>query len=384
MMFVRRIAIKCRPVSAARLDDVANKQQPSMLEEWINFHGAEVNTRRPRSQLWGEAPEPDFIFLGDQVRHTAAHDSSHWLANHLMGIDAVRPAVGNDGSPRGRAFFGASAAPVHSLPVKQVRLTDRFWAPKLARYKAHTIPHSWYYLAGELRALRQAAGQRVEGELNGTWGEANLYKFLETAAYSLGVSPTRNWNGRWTRSSRWSPVASSPTVTCTCTSPIQQKTPWDPGFLDGSHDGYVLGHMIERPWSITPPPASAPFSTSPAMPRTRPASIFSGRRPPGFCGHAELEMALVELYRVRLTRGTSSWPAPSSNGAAGGVVSRPARRPAPTSRTSPAAGPGAPSKATRSARSFSPPAWRTWPSRRATATTGLPRTASGTAPPCGA
>ena len=33
--------------------------------------------------------------------------------------------------------------------------------------------------------LRKAAGQKVEGELNGTWGEANLHKFLETAAYSL-------------------------------------------------------------------------------------------------------------------------------------------------------------------------------------------------------
>jgi DUF1680 family protein len=21
--------------------------------------------------------------------------------------------------------------------------------------------------------------------------------------------------------------------------------PWNPGFLDGSHDGYVLGHLIE-------------------------------------------------------------------------------------------------------------------------------------------
>lgn len=32
-----------------------------------------------------------------------------------------------------------------------------------------------------------AAGERVEGELNGTWGEAHLYKFLETLAYSLAI-----------------------------------------------------------------------------------------------------------------------------------------------------------------------------------------------------
>ena len=60
-----------------------------------------------------------------------------------------------------------------------------FWGPKLRVVRERTIPHSWHYLQWELRSLRRAAGETVEGELNGTWGEANLYKFLETVAYVL-------------------------------------------------------------------------------------------------------------------------------------------------------------------------------------------------------
>ena len=91
-------------------------------------------------------------------------------------------------SMRGQEVFRATNS-LRSLPLKNIRVTDEFWAPKLRIYKDRTIPHSWKYMAGELRALRAATGEQIQGELNGTWGEANLYKFLETVAHSLGQFP---------------------------------------------------------------------------------------------------------------------------------------------------------------------------------------------------
>src|ERR1700741_2205344 len=87
-----------------------------------------------------------------------------------------------------RPVYGATNT-LRPLPLKNVRITDGFWAPKLRIYKDRTIPHSWKYMAAELKALRAATGETVGGELNGTWGEANLYKFLETAAHSLALFP---------------------------------------------------------------------------------------------------------------------------------------------------------------------------------------------------
>jgi DUF1680 family protein len=86
---------------------------------------------------------------------------------------------------------GASpgADTLQPVPVKQVKFDDRFWASKLKVYKERTIPHSWNYMGWNLRALRTAAGEKVKGDLNGTWDEANLHKFLETIAHALGVFP---------------------------------------------------------------------------------------------------------------------------------------------------------------------------------------------------
>jgi hypothetical protein len=90
---------------------------------------------------------------------------------------------------------GSSLAPARSQPatLRQVRIEDRFWAPKLKVYREQTIPHSWQFMQGELRALQAAGGQSVAGELNGTWGEANLYKFLEMALVELYLMPSRVW-----------------------------------------------------------------------------------------------------------------------------------------------------------------------------------------------
>jgi DUF1680 family protein len=35
----------------------------------------------------------------------------------------------------------------------------------------------------------KAAGEKTDGPFNGTWDEANLYKFLERIAHSLGMFP---------------------------------------------------------------------------------------------------------------------------------------------------------------------------------------------------
>ena len=156
----------------------------------------------------------------------------------LLGISGFSA----DAPPATASASRAASAP---LPVKAVRIDDAFWAPKLRRYRERTIPFSWNYMGWNLRALRAAAGDKVTGDLNGTWDEANLHKFLETIALSLGVFPDAALEKRADGVIALLGRAQRPDGYLHAHVTNTRKPQWDPAFLDGSHDGYVLGHLIE-------------------------------------------------------------------------------------------------------------------------------------------
>ena len=198
-----------------------------------------------------------------------------------------------------RAGQAATTTQLEPLAISQVEIRDRFWAPKHRLYRERTLPHSWFYLQWELRALRRAAGQAVEGELNGTWGEANLHKFLETAAHALAQERDPVLERQIDEVIALLAAGQQPDGYLHVFVTNNGKIPWDPGFLDGSHDGYVLGHLIEAAieyHAATGKRTLLDIACKAADQAWRHFLGPNGR--PGFCGHAELEMALVELYRV--------------------------------------------------------------------------------------
>jgi hypothetical protein len=139
----------------------------------------------------------------------------------------------------------------------------------------------------------------VEGDLNGTWGEANLHKFLETAAYSVAIQRDPALERQVDEIVSLLAAGQQPDGYLHVFVTNNQKTPWDPGFLDGSHDGYVLGHMIEAAIEYHAATGKRAFLDVACKAADQAYRHFLGPNgQPGFCGHAELEMALVELYRV--------------------------------------------------------------------------------------
>ena len=200
---------------------------------------------------------------------------------------------------------GASAAsadrpaPVRLLPLKNIRVDDAFWSLRLRTYTEKTIPHSWQYMAWELRALRHANGLPVDGELNCTWGEANLYKFIETCAYSLAMHPDSELEKKIDDVIALVAGAQRPDGYVHAYITNSGKPAWDRDFLDGSHDGYVLGHMIEAAIEYHAATGKKALLDVACKAAAQAWDEFLGPKGrPGFCGHAELEMALVELYRV--------------------------------------------------------------------------------------
>ena len=216
----------------------------------------------------------------------------NWLAPSLSSLACI--------CARGE-LAGGSLAPATSQPatLRQVRIEDRFWAPKLKVYREQTIPHSWQFMQGELRALQAAGGQSVTGELNGTWGEANLYKFLETAANSLALVPDPELERKVNEVVALVAGAQQPDGYVHAFVTNSKKIPWDPDFLDGSHDGYVLGHLIQAALALHAATGKRTLLEVACRAADQAHRHFLGPGSrPGFCGHAELELALVELYRV--------------------------------------------------------------------------------------
>ena len=201
--------------------------------------------------------------------------------------------------PPQRASAAPQADAVRLVPLKQIEVSDGFWGPKLKRYRERTIPWSWNYMGWELRALRKAGGETVSGELNGTWGEANLHKFLESAALSLAQFPDPALEAKVDEVVKLLGRAQQPDGYLHAYVTNNKKTPWDPAFLDGSHDGYVLGHMIEAAIEYYAATGKRAFLDIACKAADQAWNHFLGPNgQPGFCGHAELEMALVELHRV--------------------------------------------------------------------------------------
>ena len=193
----------------------------------------------------------------------------------------------------------AKESRVQFIPLADVKIQDPFWAPKIRVYREKTIPHSWFFMQWEMRSLRKAAGQMVEGDLNGTWGEANLYKFFETTAYSLAMGPDAELEKRTDEVIDLLAAGQQTDGYLHIYITNNKKLPWDPAFLDGSHDGYVLGHMIEAAIEHHAATGKTKFLDIARRAADQAYAHFLGTKgQPGFCGHAELEMALVELYRV--------------------------------------------------------------------------------------
>ncbi|MCL4179591.1 MAG: glycoside hydrolase family 127 protein [Verrucomicrobia bacterium] len=207
-------------------------------------------------------------------------------------IVALAPLVARGGAAE-------ASGRLELLPIGNVQVSDGFWAPRIQVYREKTIPHSWSYMEWELRSLRKAVGEPVEGELNGTWGEANLYKFLETVAYSLAIRRDPELEQRVDGIVDLLRACQQPNGYLHVYVTNNRKPPWDPAFLDGSHDGYVLGHMIEAAIEYHAATGKRDFLDIACKAADEACNHFLGpNAPPGFCGHAELEMALVKLYRV--------------------------------------------------------------------------------------
>jgi len=81
--------------------------------------------------------------------------------------------------------------PVHAVPFTQVKLTDKFWLPKIETNRTVTIPASFERCehTGRVKNFTMAAEKKGKFCTSFPFDDTDIYKTIEGASYSLAVHP---------------------------------------------------------------------------------------------------------------------------------------------------------------------------------------------------
>jgi DUF1680 family protein len=184
-----------------------------------------------------------------------------------------------------------------ALPFNAVQIQDSFWTPKQKICRDSTIPHSWQYVQGEIEDNEIAAGWRKETRSGGLlWTQANLHKVLETAAYALGQESNGELDKKVDSIIAIIAAAQRPDGYANAFIITRGQTPW--ANLGAQHDGYIAGHLIEAAVAHYETTGKRNFLDVACKLADHIHRYFILEKNEGYCGHAELELALVRLYRA--------------------------------------------------------------------------------------
>jgi DUF1680 family protein len=185
------------------------------------------------------------------------------------------------------------------LGLSEVVLTDGWWARWQRDNRDATTPHalSWLERDGSIENLR-GAGAGVTGEKHrGFWfSDSDVYKTLEAIAWDLGRAPSEEL--RRSVAELTTVIGRAQQDDGYVNSYVQagHEKRWDD--LTNGHELYCIGHLIQA--GVADHRATGGGELFEVARRAADCVVrdFGDHRRPDTDGHPEIEMALVELYRV--------------------------------------------------------------------------------------
>ena len=190
-----------------------------------------------------------------------------------------------------------SRSPRKELPITAISLTDGLLGERQKVIREKSIPHSWQFMQNEIEDNEVAAGWKKIPRGDSTpWNQANLFKDLETCAYALGQTNDQVLLEKVERILSAVAEGQQPDGYCNATFVSRGWPHWKN--LDGSHEGYSAGHLIEAAVAYYEATGRRNFLNVACRLADHIYNHFITEKAEGLCGHAELELALIRLYRV--------------------------------------------------------------------------------------
>jgi hypothetical protein len=184
--------------------------------------------------------------------------------------------------------------------LTQVSLDDEFWAPRMGANRERTLPAVYRHLkeTGRIDAFRLDWRPGAEPVPHMFW-DSDVAKWIEAASYSLATHPDHALEARLSEVVKLVASAQQPdgylNVHFTVVEPDKRWTN-----LRDCHELYSAGHLIEA--GVAHFQATGERALLDAVRRYADyiGTVF-GTEPGkkrGYCGHEEIELALVKLYRA--------------------------------------------------------------------------------------
>jgi len=190
-------------------------------------------------------------------------------------------------------------AKLRPVPVGATRLEDGFWAPRLELLRKATLPsqHSLLEETQRMFNFLRASG-KAEGEFSGFYfNDSDVYKWLEAAGFALAYSPNEGLRGMAQNViSEVSTAQDADGYFDTYFALERRAERWRN--LRDLHELYCAGHLIQAAVAYHRATGDRELLDAATSFADNIASVFGPGKQPGTSGHPEIEMALVELYRL--------------------------------------------------------------------------------------
>lgn len=195
----------------------------------------------------------------------------------------------------------APRGPLRAIPFTQVRIRDRFWAPRQETNRTVSIPHSLRQLekVGNIRDLELAASGARSGYMGPVFIDSDLYKALEAVSYALAAHPDAELEAKL--DAIIAKIAAAQWPDGYLNTWYQVNAPekrWTN--LRDDHELYCAGHLFEAAAAHYQATGKRTLLDVAARFADHIDSVFGegeGKRM-GYCGHPEIELALFKLGRV--------------------------------------------------------------------------------------
>ena len=199
----------------------------------------------------------------------------------------------------------ASEAPRSDYPIKQVPFTDVrpsdcFWTPRIETNRAVTIPHAFKKCeqTGRISNFAVAAGTQQGKHQGYYFNDSDVYKIIEGAAYSLKNHPDPQLEtyvdgvidtigaAQWEDGYLFTYYS------------IPSKQPEKRWTNMGMHELYCAGHMYEGAVAYYQATGKRKFLDIAERNADYICDTFGPDKKRDVCGHQEIEIGLVKLYRL--------------------------------------------------------------------------------------
>ena len=226
----------------------------------------------------------------------------------VIGLARVDARLGPRGSPAEGQVPEARAGdyPIRPVPLRDVRVADEFWQPRLEVNRTVSLPHILREneRTGRVNNFAKAAGRMPGAFVGRRYNDTDVYKAIEAASYVLAARPDAALDTQLDGLITLVAAAQEPDGYLFTTRTIDPENP-APGAgsrrwvqLNSSHELYNAGHLYEAAVAHYQATGKRTLLEVALRNADLVARTFGPAARRDTSGHQEIELALVKLYRV--------------------------------------------------------------------------------------